>query len=250
MNAVVELVSADIGTALGKPLPTDAANARKANACLTLVESMVVESQMDYDMALDEVKDLKAAWQAMEDDRTSFTVPLNLILDKINGRFQPHLKTLKAAETIIKAKMTGFLDRQAALQAEAVALAEKAAAAERERAQAEAMKLREQAAAMDPESAARVEEQASALEQTAAVVIAQPAFTAPSRGKGVSTPKTLDYEVEDKLALLKFIVNERPDLVVLVAIDDKPMKGFIKMMGLLTKLPGIKVFPKTGLTIR
>lgn len=239
----------DMSALTTKPLPDEARNKKRADMFLALVNGMSVETQEEYDEATSELRNLKATWDSMEADRTSFTGPLNTLLDRLNARFQPYLKTLKSAETIIKDKMAGFLTAQQAKAAKAQAEAEEQARVERERIEAQAAALRAQGGSAKARAAA--EEQAQALEQAAAVTIAQPVSVAPvSKGAGISTSSSATYELTDMLALVKHIAEKRPDLVVLLKLDEVKTRAMVKMMGTNTDLPGLRVFKKTGITVR
>lgn len=182
--------------------PDDSRMAKRANAYLSFVRSFHVASREDYALAVEELGTIKTAWARGEAERVSYTGPLNQVLDRINAKFQPHLKTLKAAETLIKDKLTAYDEeeerRAAAIARENARLAqverdrlaaearasEEAAKAERERieqelfdkmqaAAAEQAHLEAQAAAAkaagDEAAAAAAEAEAAALhERTAA----------------------------------------------------------------------------------
>lgn len=140
---------------------------KRAQSFLSMVNTMTVESDQDYELAAGELKGIKGAWATMEADRTSFTGPLNKVLDALNARFQPHLKTLKAAEQIIKDKMLSYsaaLERIAAAERRK---AEEAAAAERKRLEDEARAV-ERAALEEARRVAAIEHQRIAAEQAEA----------------------------------------------------------------------------------
>lgn len=140
---------------------------KRAQSFLSMVNTMTVDSDQDYELAAGELKGIKGAWATMETDRTSFTGPLNKVLDALNARFQPHLKTLKAAEQIIKDKMLGYTAAQERITAEARRKAEDAAAAERKRLADEARAI-EQAAVNEARRIAAIEQQRIAAEQAEA----------------------------------------------------------------------------------
>lgn len=140
---------------------------KRAQSFLSMVNTMTVDSDQDYELAAGELKGIKGAWATMEADRTSFTGPLNKVLDALNARFQPHLKTLKAAEQIIKDKMLGYTAAQERIAAEARRKAEEAAAAERKRLADEARAI-EQAAVNEARRMAAIEQQRIAAEQAEA----------------------------------------------------------------------------------
>lgn len=100
------------------------------------------------------------------------------------------------------------------------------------------------------EQAEQREREAQALETTAAVTIAQPAVVAVQKGRGISTPKTVDFELTSMLELVKHIATARPDLIVLLDLNETKMRALVKMMGMGTDLPGVRVFEKHGITVR
>jgi len=316
MSNLIEIEDGAIAT-VSKKGPDEARTARKANALVALAESMEVKTQADYDLAAGELRTIVAFHGELEAERTGFTGPLNLLLDKMNARFQPYLKALRgdgkkgsvSAESIIKGKMSAFLAEQERLAAEERRKAEALAQAERDRLAAEAERVRKEAeaeaerlaqierdrvaeaerqqklvddaAALVKNKAARAraeeaaallrkqneeaaaeaarqadvarelaERQAAALETTAAVTIAQPVTVVVSKGRGISTPKTIDWELQDLLMLATFIVNKRPDLIYLLAVEDKKMGMQVKLQGLATQIDGVRVFERVGITVR
>lgn len=162
-----------------------------------------------------------------------------------------------AAEVLRKAeeaRAAAAREAQAKIDAEAAAARGKKVKAE---AEARAQKAREdeearvaQARLEADEAAARREREAQALETTAAVVIAQPVITRVSAGRGISTPKTYQGVVVDKLALVKHIVEKREDLLVLLDVNEVQLKRLVLMMGEATNLPGVRVDIKTGISVR
>lgn len=311
MNTIIETPAEVFAPLMAKGVPDSASNERKAKYFLAMVQSMQVTTAEEFELAAEEVRKIQAAHKTMDDDRTSFTGPLNKVLDQFNARFMPFLRLLKgpgSAEDIIKRKMAAFQEaeqrrvyteraeqeRLAALErkrladeaeavrrkAEADAAAERKAEearqalarAEQQRIEAEAAAVRGKAARaaaearatqLRNEEAARqakaeadaaeakrvAEENAQALEATAAVVSAMPVVQA-ARVAGISTPKTVDYEVTDKAEFLRFALETRPDLLDLWEPDAAKMRALVKLQGLATHLPGLRVFPKTGITVR
>jgi len=311
MNAIVE-TSVDLFAPLvAKGVPDAGNNERKARYFLAMVQAMPVTTAEEFELAADELRRLQAAHKAMDDDRTSFTAPLNKVLDQFNARFQPFLKLLRgpgSAEEILKGKMSAWQaaeqkrvaaaraeqERLAAIErkrledeaaelrrkAEAEALAvRKAEEARQEAARAEQAKLDAKAAAVRGEAAraaaearavaareeeakrqaaaeasaaearAAAEANAQALATLAAVVLAAPVADVP-KVAGISAPKTVDYEVTDKAAFLRYALDKRPDLLDLWEPDAAKMRALIKLQGLATTLPGLRVFPKLGITVR
>lgn len=316
MNQLVEIETGAIAS-VSKPGPDETRTKRKAEALVALAESMEVKTQADYELAVGELRTIIAFHAELESERTGFTGPLNAVLDKMNARFMPYLKALRgdgkkgnvSAESIVKAKMTAFLNEQERLRLEDQRQAEAIAQAERDRLAAEAEALRKKAAQeaeaerlaeegrqhearaavarleaeaaaargkkvkAETEERARIareaeearqaetnrvaaeqaeqrERAAQALETTAAVTIAQPVTVVVQKGRGINTPKKWVGEVTDKLALLKHIVEKRPDLAVMLDVNDAKLAALVKMMGAGTDLPGVTVKEVTGITVR
>lgn len=261
----IDIINTELTTMAGKAAPDEERIKRQAASFVALADGFQVEDQSSYDMAASELRALKAKWTEVEEQRVSFTGPLNKVLDMLNARFQPALRALKAAETTLKSKMGAYLTLQEQRATEARRKAEADAKAERDRQAAIAAEQRLVAEKAEAEAAAargkkakaeaeaRAEEArraAAAAETTAAVVIAQPVAVAVSKGRGISTPKTWDFEVENKLALAEHIVKFRPDLIVLLEVDAVKMRMHVKMQGEATMLPGVRVFEKTSISVR
>lgn len=272
---VVEIETGALA-AVTKAPPNDVANKRRADYFIALAKNMKIESAEDYELAAEELRAVKAFWKNLEDERVSLVGPLNAVVDKLNARFQPLLKALcgdgkkppcENAEAIIKATMVAWQQKEAAriaeeqrvanerAEAERKRLAEEAAQREREAAEAAAAAQAaaaagdHQAAAAAQEAAEQAQAQAAAAVHTAAVITAPP--PAPVfRPTGISTVKTLDYEITDKAAFLKFALEQRPDLLDMWAPDAAKMRALIKLQGEATKMPGLRVFNKTGVAVR
>lgn len=156
-------------------------------------------------------------------------------------------------------------------QAEAREREEKARAAE-----AEARRLEEEAqrlaAAGDEKAAAEVQERASeklseaeseasaahiatgeadATAQTAATFSIAPATPEPVRVSGISTSKTVDFEVTDLYELVCHIAKpENKHLIGLLNADSVKLRNQVRATGMQTVLPGVRVFQKKTLSSR
>ena len=60
----------------------------RAHAALTMVESMVIDSQETYDLAADELKAIKSKSTTLETQRTAITGPINKALKAVNDLFR------------------------------------------------------------------------------------------------------------------------------------------------------------------
>lgn len=166
-------------------------------------------------------------------------------------------KAEEAAEAIRKAEEARRAEAAAAQKllddAAAAARSKKAQREATERAEAARLENARRAAeaeARAAEAAQHAEEQAQATELAAAVVIAQPVAVPVTKAAGIVTTKSFDFEVTDLLALAKHVVEKRPDLVVLLATDAVKIRAHVKTFGENAALPGLRVFVKSGITVR
>lgn len=149
-------------------VPPEAKQSGLAERMLALATATNITSAEDYEFAGENLKKIKAAEKAMDEERTSFTAPLNAVLSKFNARFMPHIKTLGSAATVLSQKMGTFTAEQERIAREAREKAEREAAAERRRLADEAEALRQKA-----EQEARAARQAEEQRQAAARAEAQ-----------------------------------------------------------------------------
>lgn len=267
-------INTELATLSRKADPDEARNKRIAEAFLELARGFEVKTQDDYNLAAAELRKVIERYGTLDTERREFTDPLRGVIEKFNAKYMPWLKLLRGdgtkthtdnAEAILKGKMSAFLVEQQRLVDDARRKAEAEAQAERNRLAAEAEQQRRLAAAAEAEAAAargkkakaEAEKRAAeataaaqAAETTAAVVIAQPVAVNVSKGRGISTPKTFEGEVENKLALAEYIVKFRPDLIVLLDVNEANLRRHIKMQGAATELPGVRVYEKTSISVR
>ena len=71
----------------------------------------------------------------------------------------------------------------------------------------------------------------------------------PAKAAGTSIAKTVDYEVVSLIDLVKHVAAN-PDLISLLSFDSTKMRGYVKGLGLNTKLPGVRVFEKRTMAAR
>lgn len=242
---------------------------------------MTIDSDDMLACAGEDLRAVKTLQKQVEEKRTAITVPLNAALRAINNLFRAPTEYLDKAEITLKVAMIGYTQEQERLAAVARRIAEEAAQKERDRlaeeqrqqeaaahaaaqAAAQAQQEADEAAAKgDAAAAAAANEQArqqaeaaqaatSAAEATAitAAVISMPAtVTAPARVVGISTSKTTDFEVTDLHALIVYIAAH-PELITLVQADSVKLRAQVRATGMNTKLPGVRVFEKRGMSAR
>jgi len=197
--------------------------ATKAQNALTSASDFVIDSPTMFELASDDLKQVKALQKEVEEKRTSITGPLNQAVKAVNDLFRAPKDYLEKAEATLKRAMVTWTTEQERLAAEARAKAEEAARAERERLaaiereQAEAARKAQEeaqaaAAAGDQEAAAAAmaaaqaaEQQAAVAAMTANVVTVTPAVEAPAKVTGISGRINYSAEVTDLLALVQAV---------------------------------------------
>jgi len=248
-------------------VPDSTALTSRAQSALVFIQGFEIATAEDYGLAADELRAVKLKANAIEDQRTAITGPINKGLKAINDLFRGPATLLEQAERIIKSKMLAWDQEQQRLAAEARARAEAAAAAERKRldeeaaaaqreAQAQAAAAEAAQAAGDAQAAAlatAAAQRAQAEAQTAAItsqMVTAPVVTAPvAKVAGISTAKKLDFEVVDIGALVKHIAAH-PELLALVRTDDVKLRAYVKGLGMACQLPGVRVFEDRVLSAR
>lgn len=172
--------------------------------------------------------------------------------DRVRKEAEAVAEAARKAEEARAAAARAELERKAAAEQAAARgkkakeLAEQRAKEEREAEERRAAHAAQLLADAEEEAARRV----AALETTAAVTIAQPSTVVVHKGRGISTPKRLVGVVTDKLALMKFIVEQRPDLAVLFDVNPTALNAQIRLMGQGTSVPGIRVDEQTSISVR
>lgn len=94
-----------------KPVPAELATG--ASRALTYARSIVVESDDDYEIAANEVKDFKSRWKHIDAVRVFFVDPLNKAVKKYNDAFRQSLSDLDEAEEVVEKKMIVYRKQQA-----------------------------------------------------------------------------------------------------------------------------------------
>jgi len=211
--------------------------AGQAQAALTSAADLVIDSPTMYELASDELRNIKALQKTVEERRTAITGPLNTALKAVNDLFRAPKEFLVEAETACKRSMITYTTEQERIAAEARRVAQEQEAAERRRLAAEqaeqeriareaqqaaqrAQREAEAAAAAgDREAAAAAQEQARqqqeaadnaqaealAAAQTAEVITMVPAVAAPAKVAGISGRVNYTAQVDDLMTLVKAV---------------------------------------------
>lgn len=221
-------------------LPDVASITRSGSSTLAMAKTFLILNTNDYQLAGEELGVVKKRMKTLEELRTSITGPMNKALKAVNELFKGPMELYKQAEDALKQSMLSYSaeEERKALEAQQAA----AASLERERA-----RLEEDAKKADESGAA---ESAHAIRSIAAVVSSAPlAQVIPVSAAGTSIKTTVDFEVEDLLALVQHIAAH-PELIALVNHDSVKLRAYVRSMGLNTKLPGVKVFEKRSLSAK
>lgn len=248
-------------------LPDSVALTTRAQRALAFIRDMQITSAEDYGLAADELKAIKTRANAIEEQRTGITVPINAALKAINNLFRGPADLLGEAEKLLKGKMLTWSDEQERIAAEARRKAQEAADAERRKLedeaaarQAEAVAQAEvaaqafaagdaQAAAIATANAQRAQAEAQSAAETSQMVIAPVQVDPKTKAKGISTVKKIDFEVTNLYALVKHVA-EKPELLNLLVADSVRLRAYVKGLGMACALPGVRVFEDRSISAR
>lgn len=211
--------------------------AGRAQQALASANDFVIDSHTMFELAGDDLKQIKSLQKEVEEKRTSITGPLNAALKATNDLFRAPKDYLEKAEARLKSGMVTWTKEQERLAAEARRAAEELARAERERLakiereQQEAARAAEEASrkahedavaavaagdAKAAEAAQRIasdqallameaQGQAASAAITAQVITMTPAVVAPAKVSGISGRTTYYAELTDLMELVKAV---------------------------------------------
>jgi colicin import membrane protein len=209
--------------------------ANKAQQALTSASDFVIDSTTMFELASDDLKQVKTLQKEVEEKRTSITGPLNQAVKAVNDLFRGPKDYLDKAEATLKRAMVTWTTEQERLAAIARAEAEAAARGERERLaaiereQAEAARRAQEeaqaaAAAGDQEAAdaamaaaQAAQEQAEMAALTANIVTITPQVEAPAKVSGISSRVTFSAEVFDLMQLVNAVAAGQAPIEALQA---------------------------------
>jgi membrane protein involved in colicin uptake len=253
----------------------------QAQRALANASDFTVDSDEMLEAAGDDLRAVMGLKKRVEEQRTSITGPLNQVIKAINDMFRAPAAYLLEAEHKLKRSMLVYTEDQrlqaeyARREAEELARKERERLAEEQRQQeaaaraaAEAAKQAEAAAiaaaeAGDSEAAAAAQDEARKQAEVAEAAVAEAQATAithavismpvavqaPAKVAGISTSKTVDFEVVDLHALVKHVADH-PELITLLMADSVKLRAQVKATGMNTNLPGIRVYQKSTMSAR
>lgn len=211
--------------------------AQRAQAALSVVEGMTIDSDVMYETAGEELNAIKRRAAELDEQRKRITKPLDDAKKAVMDLFRGPLEVLALAEGVVKRKMLDYRNEIARRAAAEQAAREEAARAERERLEREAAQL----------AAAGRAEEAAVKKDIASLVVAAPAEVAAPRAAGVAVRETWDFEVEDKSKLIAFVAAN-PAYENVLAVDEKAVRQLVLAMKDNLPLEGVRVFRKQSIS--
>jgi len=228
-------------------------------SALDLIEELVIEDEVMYEVAGTELVNIKTRYKDLEKIRKSITQPLDQAKKQVMDLFRVPSERFEKAERVIKDAMSGYEKEQERKRREE----EKRIQAEQDRrrkeAEEEARKAEETArkadeAARAAEAAGNTAEAKKAAEAAAesarialenrVVADTEVKVTVPvtqtAKPKGVGTRKVWKFEVED------------PNLVPreYLVVDEKKIRGVVNALHENAKIPGVRVYEDTSISVR
>lgn len=190
-----------------------------------------IRTQADLDAVAEELRNIKAAMAAFEDDRKAEVSPLNERVKKINAEAKARVAPLESAESTLKNAIAEWQRAERERIAREQAIADEKARKERERLAAQAAKA----------EAAGNTERADALQAQAQQVMApvlQPQAT--TKGLGVSMRSTWAFRITDPSAIPREYLK----------IDEQKIGAVVRAMKDSTRIAGVEVFEEVGVSAR
>lgn len=263
-------------------VPDSNALSSSAQRALTSANSLVIDSHEMYQIAGEDLSNIKRRQKDLEEQRTGIVKPLNEAVKRINDMFRAPMDFLTQAEGILKRRMLAYTDEQerkrrveeAKLRAEAERRAAEERAriesqrrADQERLRIEHEKLkREYQVALDAGETAKAEKidaraegvkevaeiRNDTAEQQISMVAPVPVIAHTPEVpivKGVSSRGVWKAEVTDKLALVKFVAAN-PQYLNLLEPAIKELGAIAKALKGNAIIDGVRIYEEKILSSR
>lgn len=250
----------------------------QAQAALASAKDIVIDSDEMFQIAGEELRNIKALAKSVEEKRTAIVGPLNQAVKAVNALFKAPAEYLEQAESSVKRSMLVWnqeqqrkaeIARRAAeaaaaeerRRAEAVAAEQRRIAEEAERKALEAAQAAEAAAAAGDVDAAMAAndvvsqhvaaaEAAQAAVASAEVVTYKPAVAAPAKVAGTAFRTTYTAQLDDLMELVKAVAAGQAPIQCLAADMSflKAQARAFKKTGPL--FPGVTAVAEHGISAR
>jgi DNA polymerase III gamma/tau subunit len=253
----------------------------QARRMLADATDVTIDSPELYEAAAQDLQRVKSLATQVETARVSITGPLHQAKVAVDNLFKGPKDFLTQAEQKLKNAMLAWDNEQERIRREEQRRAEEIRRQEQARLDAE-RRQREEEARKREEEARRLEEEARAAAEagdaskaeqlqlqaveeanaasdaaadahaiaTTAEVITMP-LSVPEKQKvsGISTSKTVDFEVASLHELVKHVAAH-PELISLLQADSVKLRAYVRGLGMNCQLPGVRVFEKKTLSAR
>jgi DNA repair exonuclease SbcCD ATPase subunit len=272
MNAPANTPNQPEVLSLNATLPNAKLMQLQADRTLETANEFVIDSDVMYGLAADELKEIKAKKDNLNKTRLSITRPMDEAKKRIMDLFKSPIDVLEKAEKTIEKAMLDYQAEKRRIAQEQQRQLEEAARQEqqrlqqiadeeRQKAEEEKQKLQQeaeqakstgnlaQAAILEAQAENAVRQadmiastiEASSEMSAAPVVIEEKVTT-----KGVSTVDNYQAEVTNKLALVKWVA-QHPEDIDLLLVNAPELNKRAKHLREALNLPGVKVTNKPSI---
>jgi len=215
----------------------DPAIAAGASAALAAAEGYVIDSQVMYEAADEDLAEWSRREKVLEEARVKLKAPILEAGRGIDGFFNVLKAPLTQARTVIKGKMSKFLADQERARREQEARIADELRKKREAEEAEARKLAE---------AGKIEE-AAAIQAAAAAMPTHVALAPAPTAAHSTGAKTWVVDGEIDMAALVKAAATRPELMIYLLPNEKMINATVKNQKAATAIPGVKVKEQIGI---
>lgn len=218
----------------------DEAMFKRSRDILELARGWEIKTPEAAVLAGADLREVKRLIKQLDEKHMVIKRPLNKALQELSALFKPAKAGLKEAEGLLKGEILRYQSEQERIARELQAEVDAEARKERERLE----RMAAMAETLDrPEKAEELREEAE-------IQIAPIIKSAAPKIAGVSVRKTWKAEITDKGALLRHIVEERPDLLPLVKIDQSALNAQARSLKGELNLPGVRVSEESSIAAR
>ena len=188
----------------------------------------------------EDLREIKRLAKELESKRTAITGPLNKALKEVNALFKPAKLWLQEGEALIKTGLLSYQRREERIAAAAQAKAD--AEAEKER-----KALERKAKVAD---VIGIGDKADELREEATRTVAPVIQSEAPKIVGVSVRKVWKAKIMDKKSFLRFVLDEREDLLALVQLDQSGLNALARLHKIDLGFPGIVAVEEESVTAR